>query len=154
VNLSDTKGYAFDFSINVFPEVQVGDGEAAVGMILRSPRSAFFVPPRAVDRYIVMALLIHLGAMLDGFVEPNDPESDEGWVHFPELLMDVRQVYSPDDTVGLEISAHDCGCEDEREFNHGGYIPLNVERDVLDRELTALDSALRQKNAVGGGLGS
>lgn len=152
--LSDAKGYAFDFSVNVFPEVEVGDGETSVGMVLRSPRSAFFVPPYAVDRYIVMALLIHLGAMLDGFVEANDPESDDGWVHFPELLMDIRQVYAPDACIGLEVSAHDCGCEDEREFNHGGFFPLTVERDVLDRELTALDAALREKKPVGGGAGS
>jgi hypothetical protein len=151
VHLTDSKGYVFSVTVDEEPEVPLAAGEVAVGVLLASPRSAFLLPPRAVERYEVMALIIHLGAMLDGLVEAVDPDGDEGWVGFPSLLLSVRRIYAPDGLVGFEVSTHDCGCEDQREFNHGGFITLMLEPGTLEHEVTVLDAALRSAGRVSGG---
>lgn len=151
MQLSDSKGYVFALIVESEPEVALAAGEVSVEMMASSPRSAFLMPPRAVDRYEVMAFIIHLDAMLDGLVESYDLDADEGWVEFPRMLLSIRHVHAPDGLVGFEVSLHDCGCEDERDFNHGGFILLMVEPADLERELIALDADLRAApRAVGG----
>lgn len=150
MQLSDSKGYVFALVVESEAEVALAAGEVSVEMMVSSPRSAFLMPPRAVDRYEVMTFIIHLDAMLDGLVESYDIDSDEGWVEFPRMLLSIRHVHAPDGLVGFEVSVHDCGCEDERDFNHGGFILLMVEPSTLERELIALDTDLRAAGQAAG----
>lgn len=143
MHLTDTKGYVFGIIVNDEPGTPVGDGEVCVAAMLASPRTAFFVPPRAVDRFEVLALILHLEALLDGLVEVYAPESEDGWVEFPSLYLSVRGIYAPDGHVAFEVSARDCGCDDEREFNHGSFITIYIEPETLEQELMALDASLR-----------
>lgn len=147
MEFSDGRGYAFDLTVNAFHDLQALDGERFVGMRVRSPRSTFLVPPRSVDEYALRGLLLHLRAMLDGLVEPCDPHGEDGFVPFPDLLLSVRRVPAPEHSIAFEVSVQDCGCIDEREFNHGALIPLTVGRQELSRELDDLEQSLRRSDA-------
>jgi hypothetical protein len=143
VRLSDSKGYLLDVSVDDKPTIILKRGQVAVDVLLSSPRSAYFLGPLAVDRLEVMALVVHLDAMMDGLVDAFDPDSDEGWVHFTRMLLSIRRVFSPDGQVGFEVALNDCGCDDEREFNHCGFIAILTDRASLERELVALDASAR-----------
>jgi hypothetical protein len=143
VRLSDRKGYLLDVSVDDKPDIAVKKGQVAVEILLSSPRSAYLLGPRAVDRLEVMALVVHLDAMMDGLVDPFDPESDEGWVHFTRMLLSIRRVFAPDGLVGIEVALNDCGCDDEREFNHCGFIAVMPDRESLGAELAALGASVR-----------
>jgi len=140
VRLENTTGYSFDVSVDMFPDVETGPDECAVGIVLESPRSASSVLPRAVERYAVEALAIHLRAMLDGLVEVIDPESEDGYAQFPQFYLRIRQLPSPTGSVSFEIHINDCGCAEDEPFLHGAILALTLDRDDLARKIDVLES--------------
>lgn len=146
--ITHDKGYAFELVVNAFPDVRTGADECAVGVRVRSPRSTFTMGPRAVSRYVVAGIILHLRAMLDGLVEVADPESEDGFVTFGDLLLSIRQVPGPDADLVVEVAVRECGCGDGLDFTHATYLQVAAERSAFAAQVDALERAARQGNPI------
>lgn len=142
MRLETESGYSFDVSVNMFPDVETRPDQCSVGIVLSSPRSAHFVLPRAIERYAMEALVVHLHAMLDGLVEVVDPEAEDGYAEFQALSLRLRQVPSLTGLITFEISVNDCGCNDGAPFNSGAFLEFTLGRDDLAREIAILESQI------------